>query len=202
MHQAVVAVLGFASVARNCGDFERWALAGWAKSLDASRQTEMVIMLANIAEMLTDWLLYSRYRGFGRAYHLHHLLTAGASLGFICCATAPVGFAITYSSLMEAGGAFLNLSSLFPCRLTFAMRLGGYVLSRLLATALLAACTGYAIRGHVGVPLAALAPVWALALLNLRWAAALLLAALRRGQPDPWTASSPPPSAPADRKRE
>lgn len=191
VHQSVVAALGLACIARNAdGSLEPWLLAGWQMESRA-RSTEMLIMLANVAEMLTDWLLYSRYRGFRSGYHLHHLLTVSASLAFIQCETAPVGFAIAYSSVMELGGAFLNLSSLVPSRLTFALRPCVYVLSRLVATALLALCTAYALRGRIGVPLAALAPVWILALLNLRWATDLFRAALRRQEDDPWSITSP-----------
>lgn len=198
VHQLVVAALGLACIAQNAGALEPWLLAGW--QMDArARSTEMLIMLANIVEMLTDWLLYSRYRGFRSGYHLHHLLTVSASLAFIRCETAPVGFAIAYSSVMEVGGAFLNLSSLLPSRLTFALRPWVYVLSRLAATALLALCTAHTVCGRVGVPLAALAPVWILALLNLRWAADLLLAALRRQEEDPWSIQSPAAS-PAKRE--
>lgn len=199
VHQVVVASLGFAALARQGepAEVERWLVQGWPVGSRAD-SAEMVIMLANLSEMMTDWLLYARYRGFQTGYHMHHLLTAVATCAFIWCDSAPVGFAVAYSSVMEAGGACLNLSGLFPCRFTYTLRLWGYVLSRVAATALLVACTAYAARGRVGVPLAALAPVWALALLNLRWAADLLFAALRRGQRDPWAAAAVPAVKRAD----
>jgi hypothetical protein len=199
VHQVLVSTLGGAEiirVLRSTDDVEPWLCAGWRLGLNY-RTAELLVMQLNVAEMVTDWLLYSRYRSFRAGYHLHHLLTVCATVAFVLCETAPVGFVIVFSSLMEAGGAFLNLASLCPCRATYAVRLALYPLSRFLAAAVLAYCTLLSARGHVGVPLAFLAPVWLLMALNLRWATDVLVRAARRQKGDPWALEQPsaPPGA-------
>ncbi|KAJ1634586.1 hypothetical protein T492DRAFT_836789 [Pavlovales sp. CCMP2436] len=187
VHQIVTAFLGYMAMAR-CGsyaDLEDWLLTGWRLGTRL-RTEELLIMVANLAEMLTDTLLYSRYRGYGTSYHLHHLTTLLATLCFIARDSAPVGMAVLFSSILETGSCCLNAAGLFPCGLTYTIRLVCYPLSRLLATALLCQCTLYGWRGHVGVPLISFAPVWVLMLLNIRWATQILVGGLRRQGTDPW----------------
>jgi hypothetical protein len=172
-------VLGFASLYRNLGGVEEWLISGWRLGSHV-RTADLVILLANVSEMLTDWVLYSRYRGFGLGYHMHHLLTCLGVCAIVSNETAPVGCAILYASVMETGGAFLNLASLFPSRLTHALRLGCYVLSRLVATALICQYTVWSMRGRIGMPPIALAPVWLLTGLNLSWCLDIVRRAARR----------------------
>jgi hypothetical protein len=189
VHQFQVATLGYLAMSRSgadADDLDAWLLTGWRMGTRV-RTEELLVMVANMAEMLTDWLLYSRYRGFGAAYHMHHLTTLLATYMFVRCDSAPVGMATLFSSVMETGGAFLNFAGLFPCGLTYSLRLFFYPLTRLLAAALLCQCTLYGWRGHVGVPLICFAPVWVLTLMNIRWALMIIVGGVRRqGNGDPW----------------
>lgn len=172
------------AVWQNRDALESWLTGGWGVG---AHTIELALMLANCAEMLTDCAFYARYPGFGLSYWLHHCATFGATAAFLALPTAPIGYCTAYAGLMELGGAVLNFANIAEHPLAFTLRVFVYSASRLGAAALLVACTAEAVGGHIGVPLAALAPVWVLMALNLAWVADMVKRFVTRQPGDPWT---------------
>lgn len=192
LHQAAVSCMSLRALAAQTRDgagLEAWLTRGWSPLVADDHHLERLIMLANMTEMWTDCVMYTRYPAFGAEYWAHHIATFLATASFLTFGTAPVGFAVLYAGLMEMGSGFLSLALLVPHPVTYFLRTAMYGLTRLASTAVLIVCTFYTIQGKVGLPLICLTPVWTLMLVNLRWTLDMLVRYWLRQKADPWAVS-------------
>jgi len=181
-HQAITAVVWISLLVEHgvAGDLSSWAQNTWLADT-ALQGRERFIMLSNIAEVVTDCMVYQHYKGFGLSFWWHHVSTALCTAAFLVC-KAPVGYTVSYGSSMEVGGLSLNAVSLFPSPFTFKLRAVMYSASRLCATFLLGLVTYEAYLGRMSFEWWAMTPAWALMAVNWMWISQIIASALKGGK--------------------
>ena len=176
-HQVVTAAVWFHLLYSHRNDMGDWLKNTW--DADTSLMAgERFIMLSNIAEVVTDCMVYPHYAGFGFSFWWHHVSTALCTAAFLLC-KAPAGYTVSYGSAMEVGGLSLNAVNIYPTPFTYNLRAIIYSLSRLTSTFLLSLVTYEAYQGSMVFPAWALLPAWALCMVNWFWMSAVIMSAFR-----------------------
>ena len=107
---------------------------------------ERLVMAMQMAEMISDVILYRSYPGFGIPFWLHHIITFLATgVSFNTLQATPVGIPVTLVCWMELGSIPLNLANLFPSPTAFRARAIGYTATRMFSTLIAARATYLAI---------------------------------------------------------
>jgi len=154
-----------------------WMLAPWESW--EQMPFERLCFAMNIAEMVTDSLLYSGYAGFGSSYWAHHITTFLSASAFFICDRVPVGLAVCFGSWMEGGSTALNWCNLYPSPTAFRMRALVYASSRVICTLLLLFATKMAIFNPESIAVSPLMPLWILIAVNWSWVITIVKAQWR-----------------------
>jgi hypothetical protein len=137
-----------------------WLTGSWADG--ASHRAEQIFLCMQAVEMATDVIRDRSYPGFGASYLQHHLATLFAAIAALYL-TVPVGGVVAFGTMLEAGGAVLNVVSLYVPTTALLRRLR--------------AAPGSSSGSGSGKP-----PAWLLDVRVLLFSATRILAALVLGQ--------------------